>query len=227
MEALPRQESVFDAVYVAIRDSICEGDLAPGERITQDELAERLGVSRQPVAQALILLKSQGFVSETGRRGVVVATLDTEMVQSIYEIRGSLDGLAARLAARRASADDVGRGEEILAHGRLLVETGNVRQLVKADIAFHEFVYELSGNALIRQALSAHWQHLRRVMAAVIEQPDYRGFLWDEHAGILDAIRNGDEAEAGAQSERHVAAASQALQNKIAQSDMTGTRASA
>jgi DNA-binding GntR family transcriptional regulator len=215
MEALPRQTSIFDAVYVAIRDSICDGELAPGQRITQDELADRLGVSRQPVSQALIVLKSQGFVSETGRRGVVVAPLRIDMVRDIYEMRGALDELAARLAAARARPEALAEGRDILAAGQRLVVAGAVKDLVKADMAFHEWIYRLSGNALIRQALDAQWHHLRRVMAAVIGHGDYREVLWGEHENILNGIAEGDAEAAGTLSRRHVEAASVTLRERL------------
>jgi DNA-binding GntR family transcriptional regulator len=215
MQALPKPTSVLDAVYVALRDSICDGDLPPGERITQDEIAERLGVSRQPVGQALLLLKSQGFVSQAGRRGLIVAPLGTDMVRDIYEVRAALDDLAARLAARRSRPDELARGYEILREGKRLMRLGDVQQLVKADMAFHEFIYELSGNPLIRQALTAHWQQLRRVMSGVIEQRSYRKVLWTEHDAILNAIRDGDGERATKLSRAHVQAASDALCKRL------------
>lgn len=219
MQTLPRQTTILDGVYTALRDSICDGDLVPGERLTQDELAEQLGVSRQPVGQAILLLKSQGFVSETGRRGVVVAPLGEDMVRDIYEVRRSLDELAARLAAERAEATELNRGYEILEHGKQLVAAGSVKDLVKADMAFHTFTYEISGNVLIQQSLAVHWQHLRRVMSGVIEQDDYRDILWSEHEQILDAIRDGAGERAAALSRRHIEAASVALQKKLGEQD--------
>lgn len=215
MQTLPQQTTIADTVYVAIRDAICDGSLAPGERITQDDIADRLGVSRQPVGQALLLLKAQGFVSVAGRRGVVVAPLSVETVRDIYEIRGSLDELAARLAARRADRDKVAAGREILQRGKRLAFAGDVRELVKADMEFHEFVYELSGNALIRQALASDWHHLRRVMADVIGEGSYRKTLWREHEAILEAIGEGDGERAAALSRQHVEVASAALRGKL------------
>jgi DNA-binding GntR family transcriptional regulator len=215
MEALPRHTTVFESVYEALRESICEGHLLPGERINQDETADSLGVSRQPVGQALILLKSQGFVHEAGRRGVVVAPLSVDKVRAIYELRGALDGLAANLASARAQSTLLRRGQEIVEQGKRLVADGNVRDLVKADMAFHELVYEMSGNPLIRPALAVHWHHLRRVMSGVIEQGDYREVLWREHDAILEAIRAGDRTRAAELSQRHVDAASRSLCHKL------------
>ena len=216
MKTLPRQASILDSVYIAIRDAICDGDFAPGARITQDDIAEKLGVSRQPVVQALVLLKSQGFVCDNGRRGLIVTPVSAPTVRAIYELRGALDETAASLAAQRAHADDLARGWEILAQGERLVASGNIRDLVKCDMAFHEYIYELSGNPLIRPALEPHLHQLRRVMTAVIERKDYRTRLWREHAAILEAIRDGDPRAAGARAREHVVAASQEVQTSMA-----------
>lgn len=215
MDSLPRQSSILDSVYVAIRDAVCDGELAPGARITQDDIAERLGVSRQPVVQALVLLKSQGFFREAGRRGLIVSPVNTELVRTIYELRGSLDETAARLAAERAAPEDLAEGWDILERGEALAARGDVRDLVKSDMAFHEFVYDLSGNPLIRPALEPQLHHLRRVMTAVVEAASYRTRLWQEHADILKAIAQGDAERAGALSRAHLAAASSEIQAKL------------
>lgn len=216
MQTLPRQASILDSVYVAIRDAICDGEFAPGARITQDDIAEKLGVSRQPVVQALVLLKSQGFVAGNGRRGLIVTPVSVQTVRAIYELRGALDETAASLAAEHACAADLSRGWEILLEGERLVANGNIRDLVRCDMAFHEYVYELSGNPLIRPALEPHLHQLRRVMTAVIERKDYRIRLWREHAAILEAIRDGDAHGAGARAREHVTAASQEVQTSMA-----------
>src|SRR5262245_26088905 len=98
MERLSLHEPLADRVYRAILDAVCDGELAPGQRITQDELAARLAVSRQPVLQALRLLKTQGFVRDTGRRGVVVSSLDPTFIAHLCEVRSALDGMACRAA---------------------------------------------------------------------------------------------------------------------------------
>ncbi|MFP3920084.1 MAG: GntR family transcriptional regulator [Dichotomicrobium sp.] len=219
MQSLPRQTSILDSVYVAVRDAICDGELAPGARVTQDEIAERLGVSRQPVVQALVLLKSQGFFRETGRRGLIVTPVSAETVRAIYELRGSLDETAARLAAERARPEDLAEGWEILAEGERLAARGDIGDLVKCDMAFHEFIYALSGNPLIAQALEPQLHHLRRVMTAVIEAANYRTRLWREHADILKAIADRKADRAGALSRAHVGAASAEIQAKLKAGD--------
>ncbi len=89
-----------EQVYQRLLYAICDGGLAPGARLTQEDLAATLGVSRQPVLQALRLLKKEGFVSDAGRRGLRVAPLETPAITQVYEVRAVLDGLAARRAAQ-------------------------------------------------------------------------------------------------------------------------------
>ena len=131
---------LVDQVYRALLDAISAGALAPGQRITQEELAERLAVSRQPVMQALRLLKRDGFVQDAplagnaGRcRGLQVAPLDPAWIAQVYEVRGALDTLAARLAAeRRAHLDPA-----LIEQGRQAVEAGDIKAMIDADLAFH------------------------------------------------------------------------------------------
>src|SRR5437868_1488254 len=87
---------LVDQVYLRLLDAISEGSLAPGQRITQEDIAEQLSVSRQPVLQALRLLKKDGFVLDAPGRGLLVAPLDAAWMLDVYQVRGALDALAAR-----------------------------------------------------------------------------------------------------------------------------------
>ena len=101
--------NLIDQVYGRILEAIIDRTLLPGQRIRQNELADKLGVSRQPVSHALHLLHRQGLVAESGRRGFEVTQLDPERIRQLYEVRGAIDALAARLAATRAKTDAAGR----------------------------------------------------------------------------------------------------------------------
>jgi len=215
MEALPRQISLVESVYEAIRDSICDGLLKPGERITQEGIAERLDVSRQPVGQALVLLRSQGFIQDTGRRGVMVSPLEQQTVRDIYEIRSALDQLAARLAAGRDTKQLQEDGRRLIGRVRDSLDDASTTDLVKADMDFHELIYLHSGNGLIQPSLGTYWHHLRRVMAAVIAFGYQRERIWSEHEGILLAIGEGDGNRAAELAKAHVERASHSLTKTI------------
>lgn len=226
MERLAVQPQLVDRVYAAIRDEICAGRLAPGERITQDGLAETLAVSRQPVLQALLLLKKQGFVCDTGRRGLIVAPLDPQFVEHVYQVRAALDGTAARAAATERTADAAARGAALIAAGREAARSRDVARMIAADIDFHRFVYDLSGNPLIAEAASLHWQHIRRVMGSVL-QSDRSTHIWDEHAAILESIVTGKADEAERRARAHAEAASKMLATQLADRVPEGTKKSA
>ena len=198
MQSLQPTPTIVEQVYRTILDAICDGRLAPGERLTQESVAAKLAVSRQPVGQALLLLKQQKFVSEAGRRGLMVAPLDRDFMRSIYELRLGIEPLAATLAARRASGNDVARGEAIIAEGKAAVRDNSITALIAADMRFHMFLYELSGNGLFVEMMEELWNHLRRAMREVLQHREYRKAIWIEHEQILRAVtrRDGDAAAA-------------------------------
>ena len=216
MERLSLHLRLADRVYRAILDAICDAELAPGQRITQDELAARLAVSRQPVLQALRLLKTQGFVRDSQRRGVVVSSLDGTFIAHLCEVRSALDGIACRAAARRGQVDARLWGPNLIAEGRAAVRAGSVRDMIAADMRFHLFLHELSGNPLIAETAALHWQHIRRVMGGSLRRRhgDWQA-IWDEHAAILDAVMRGDADAAEHAARRHAEAAAVHLIHSI------------
>ena len=195
MASVQPAPTIVEQVYRTILDAICDGRLAPGERLTQESVAQKLSVSRQPVGQALLLLKQQKFVSEAGRRGLMVAPLDRELMRSIYELRLGIEPLAAALAARNASADDIARGERMIA-AKEAVRRNSIAELIAADMEFHMYLYELSRNRLFVELMQELWNHLRRAMREVLQHREYRKAIWVEHGEILRAIstRDGDAA---------------------------------
>lgn len=202
---------LVDQVYGALLDAICCGELSPGHRLTQEELAETLAVSRQPVLQALRLLKKEGFVvdapmksaAQSGARGLMVAPLDAAMIARLYQVRSVLDGLAAGLAARAGARIDLAAIER----GRRIAAAGAVGPMIDADLEFHQLIYAASGNPLIAESAGRHWQHIRRAMGAVLQSAAARSAIWDEHAAIVAAIGRGDAAEAERLAREHCEAA--------------------
>ncbi|MEM5345650.1 GntR family transcriptional regulator [Paraburkholderia azotifigens] len=196
-----------EEVYNSLVDAICEGALSPGARLTQEDIAEQLAVSRSPVHQALRLLKKDGLVQDAPGRGVLVAPLDAQYLSDVYEIRGTLDALAAKLAAgKRAQLDP-----ELFDRGCAASTSSSVRAMIDADMDFHFAVYGASGNRLIGETARGHWVHLRRVMGAILQVSAQRESIWEEHAAIARAIERGDAALAMSLSELHAKRAHQHL----------------
>lgn len=199
--ALP---SLTEQVYDAIVKDICDGALPAGAHLVQEQLAARLDVSRQPIQQAMALLKADGMVEEIGRRGLRVAPLDLALVRQHYDIRAALDGLSARKAAERArdrreiAADLARRGGELLRLGEEAAAEGAVAEQVSRDADFHALLYECSGNALVARTAEPHWRFLRRAMGEVLRHAELPREIWRQHAEILEAVAGGqpDRAEA-------------------------------
>jgi DNA-binding GntR family transcriptional regulator len=204
MRAIKPRRTLVEQAYNAILDAICDGTLAPGARVTQDELAVRLHVSRQPVLTALGLLKQQGFLIDHGRRGLAVAPVDPARFDAIYQIRSALEPLAAKLATERMTPELIERGRAIVADGRKVAAAGDAKATLQADVDFHNFIYEASGNPLIVEAMQLHWQHLRRAMGEVLRRPRMTQQVWREHVEVMEAMAAGDGARSARLLQQHV-----------------------
>ena len=208
LEATP---DLVERVYRTLGDAISDGSLAPGQRITQEEIAQQLAVSRQPVLQALRLLKRDGFLQDAPGRGVQVTPLDAQWVRNVYQVRGALDALAARLAAQRRYR----LAPALLAAGRQAARGTDVGAMIEADLAFHVALYRAAGNPLIEESAQLHWRHLKRVMGAVLQQFDHREQVWDEHEAIAGAIAAGRGDAAARLIEEHGRHAGEMLGDRL------------
>jgi DNA-binding GntR family transcriptional regulator len=198
------QPDLVERIHSALVEAICTGELAPGERFTQEQLAERLGVSRQPVIQSLLLLKNQGLVVDSeNRRGILIAPLNADFVSHLYKLRSSLDSLAAKLAANNTHAGLKSEGQDLLRQGKKAALDGTLSDVVQADLAFHEFIYRASGNPLLIASAQLHWHHTRRVMSWYLKQASAMRPVWQEHQLIFNAVLAGDGRTAEKLSKRH------------------------
>ena len=209
--------NLTDQVYARILEAITDRTLLPGQRITQNELAERLGVSRQPVSHALHLLHRQGLLAESGRRGFEVTQLDPQRIRQLYEVRGALDALAARMAAGRVRTDATGRAqlEAALRAGRAIDKKTPLARLVALDVDFHSAIYRLAGNPAIEEIIAPQWPHMRRSMATVLAELDYRQSAWSEHETIAAHILSGNARAAAASAEAHAQVAGQRTEERL------------
>ena len=208
MKSLSIQPNLVEQVRDAILQEIASGQCAPGDRIIQEQIAQALGVSRQPVQQALLLLRNQGVLQDAPGRGLLVAPLDPEHVQHMYDLRAVIEGLAARRAAELNAERAAKAGPALIEVGRRAVAAGSVAKMIAADMKFHEFLYSLSGNPLISPAMSAHLIYTQRVMGEVLLRDEEPRDIWAQHAEILAAVAAGDGGLAEALVRSHITLAS-------------------
>lgn len=203
MSALPTPPSRVEQVYDAIVDDICTGRLSPGTPLRQEQLADRFSVSRQPVQQALLLLRNQGLVREFGRRGLEVAPVERELVSHLYDLRAILDGYAARLAAERHRSEELTRLVEVVQVGRQAYTDRAFARMINADVEFHRGLVAVSGNPLLVESAGVMWRSVQRVMGEVLLQGSAPAWVWEDHVAILDAVSRGDADTAEALAREH------------------------
>ena len=204
MKALAPAPNLVEQVHEALLGEIASGQLGPGDRIIQEQIAQALGVSRQPVQQARALLRNQGVLHDAPGRGLIVAPLDPGHVQHMYDIRAVIEGLAGRRAAEGQAEKAARQGPALIEAGRKAVAAGSVAKMIAADMRFHEFIYALSGNPLVAPALATHLTYTQRVMGEVLIRDEHPRDIWDQHDQILQAITRGDGEQAEALVRAHI-----------------------
>ena len=214
------QPALIDQVHDRLLAAIVDGTLPPGRRLTQDNIAEMLGVSRQPVSHAIQVLKRRGLLVEAGKRGVSVAPIDGRRILDLYRVREALDGLAAELGASRIRAGaipphQVTAARSCVVVGFALSETAAIARFIEADVAFHAAIHYLSGNSAIAETVAEQWPHFRRSMGLVLATPEVRARVWSEHSQILEAILAGNSVLAGQLARGHTARAGEETAGRI------------
>lgn len=229
LDPLRSEPALIDLVHGRLVEAISVGRLPPGARLTQVRVAELLDVSRQPVSHALQVLKHQGLVVQHGRKGLAVAPLDGTQIWNMYQVREMLDGLAARLAATRVAQSGAMQTEldalrVALEEGAALHSNAETIDLVRADVAFHRSLHNLSRNPEIPRTMSEQWPQFMRAMAAVLDDEEHRSFIWTEHADIAASVLAGDADLAETRSKEHARRAGEETRRRIDQMNMEETR---
>jgi DNA-binding GntR family transcriptional regulator len=193
------------AVTDAIRDRIVEGTYPPASRLYEEGIAGDLGVSRNPVREALQVLAGEGFVEIEPRRGARVASIDARRAAEIFEVRAVLEGLVAELAARKRTDESMHELEMIIRDGQVAAETGELSRLPMLNTKFHAHLAAMSDNELLATMLSQLSDIIRWIYAERLEERVLNS--WHEHAALCDAIAVGDEIGARRLAIEHVRSA--------------------
>lgn len=192
--------SLREQVYRSLRDAIVSGELAPGARLRDQELAERLGVSRTPVREALQRLEDEGLIETSPRASTSVAPLDAQAARDAFPVVAALHALATRHAVRRLTPEDIAHmraANERLARLIASPDPQAVLQAIQADDAFHAVALDVAGNREIVSALNRVMPKVRRLEYAQFGSLAGRKSV-QQHEAILDACERHDAAEAAA-----------------------------
>ena len=200
-EYLPLRDLVFNT----LRQARLKGELKPGERLMEIQLAEKLGVSRTPIREAIRKLELEGLVLMIPRKGAEVAKISHKSLQDVLEVRGALEELATDLACQRITDEELESLRKAEAHFKQVVSSGgNEMQIAEADEAYHDIIYNASGNKKLVQMINNLREQMYRYRLEYIKDEAKRGTLISEHEKILEAIRLRDIIRAKALMKEHI-----------------------
>lgn len=193
----PLREVIFDT----LREAIITGELKPGERLMEVKLADKMGVSRTPVREAIRMLELEGLVDMLPRKGAHVAELSVKDIMDVLEVRASMDSLATRLAAERITDEEIKELRQIQAQFINHVDKNNLQGSIKKDVEFHELIYRASRNDRLLQIANNLREQVQRFRVIYLKDYSSPKNLIKEHEDICDAIssRNLDMAQKYAQ----------------------------
>jgi len=193
----------LDSVLEQLRRAILTGEIAPGERLLQVDLARRYGVSRIPLREALRSLHAEGLVVIEPNRGTICRPLEPKDLSDLYAVRTALEQLAIAAASERrvdVRAQTVAMRDEAIA----ATSSGDLARLIELDAEFHENLAESSGNEHLADALASCWSQIMRAMHVYFRMDVYPAEVWSEHVALAEMIERGDATQAVAALGSHI-----------------------
>ncbi|HEX6990141.1 MAG TPA: GntR family transcriptional regulator [Bacillota bacterium] len=199
---LPGRRSRAQELYEVLSQAILEGTLQPNERLVEEAIAEMASVSRTPVREALRKLEADGLVRAT-HAGIVVAGQSLEELSDLCAVRETLEGMASRLAATHRSDLTLSTLRHILAETREAYQQGDVRRMVHLNHAFHDCIWQAARHRYLAQQLNLLRRLIERLQHSTLHRRERQKEMLAEHQAILDAIAEGDAAEAERRTRDH------------------------
>ena len=192
-----------EKAYHLIKDKIITLELAPSTVIDEQALMKELGLGRTPIREALQRLNAEGLVHIVPRRGMFVTDISITDLQKVFEVRTVLAGFSARLAAQRATTDQIAQMEQVL-HGLEQVQSGDYKLLIDIDRRFQRLLYQAAGNEILAESLDHLYDLSLRIWYLVLHQlGDVRDAI-EEHQQVAEALKARDGARAEALIQQHI-----------------------
>ena len=193
-----------DVVFNTLRQAILKGELKPGERLMEIALAERLGVSRTPIREAMRKLELEGLVVMIPRRGAQVANITEKDLNDVLEVRIALENMAIEKACKRMTDEEMGRLWLAAKEFERTMAEGDLVRLAEADVAFHEIIYQASDNRRLNQVLNNLREQIYRYRVEYLKDEETRNVLVKEHEELTRAIKERDVLRAQEISFEHI-----------------------
>lgn len=186
-----------DVVFNTLREAILRGDLQPGERLMELQLADKLGVSRTPIREAIRMLEQEGLAVTVPRKGAEVAKMTLKGMEDVLEIRGALDELAVQLACERITGEQLEELKKRKQDFEISLKSGDVKLIAEADVHFHDVIYEATENPKLVNLLNNLREQIYRYRVEYIKKVENHPILIKEHNAIYHALvkRNKEDAK--------------------------------
>lgn len=185
-----------DVVFNTLRQAILRGELKPGERLMEIQLANKLGVSRTPIREAIRKLELEGLVLMIPRRGAEVAEITEKSLRDVLEVRGALEELAVDLACDRISNEDIQNLKEAAKQFEAALQGGDVTEYAEADVKFHDIIYLATDNQRLIQLLYNLREQMYRYRVEYLKRKEMHSILLEEHEHIIECIEKRDKEAA-------------------------------
>lgn len=185
-----------DVVFNTLRQAILRGELQPGERLLEIHLADKLGVSRTPIREAIRKLELEGLVLMMPRRGAVVAEITEKSLRDVLEVRRALEELAVKLACQKIQPEEIEELKEAAKEFEDALQTEDVTGYAEADVKFHDIIYRTTDNQRLIQLLYNFREQMYRYRVEYLKREDSHETLLKEHRYIIEMIEKGDEKRA-------------------------------
>lgn len=189
---IERHQTLREKILETIREAILKGQLKPGEKVAEPELAERFGISRTPIREAFRQLESEGYLTVIPRKGAVVTSLSERAVEEFYAIKSILEGYAARMAADNLTGKDIEKLEAINERLAQLAAEGDVKTFFKVHNEFHELFIKAAENEKLQELITQMMLKFNRLRLASLSLPGRMEISVQEHKKIIEAFRNKD-----------------------------------
>ena len=193
-----------DVVFNTLRQAILKGELAPGERLMEIQLAQKLGVSRTPIREAIRKLELEGLVLMIPRRGAEVARISEKSLKDVLEVRRSLEELAIELACQRMTEEDMQALEEAQKAFKAAIDQGDAMKIAETDEAYHDVIYHSTRNKRLVQILNNLREQMYRYRLEYLKDTQSHDRLVEEHQKIVNAIIEKNKEEAVRLIQEHI-----------------------
>ena len=193
-----------DVVFNTLRQAILTGELKPGERLMEIHLANRLGVSRTPIREAIRKLELEGLVTMIPRRGAEVAQITEKSMNDVLEVRRALDALCVELACDRITKEELESLKRACDNFEFAVKTKDVKKIAQADVALHDIIVQATGNSRLIQLVNNLSEQMYRYRFEYIKDITQHERLVEEHRIIYQGIVNHDKETASQAAKLHI-----------------------